>query len=140
MFRNIKDELDNPTILELLVASAYDNSIESAYKKVEEFRNHHNWSIYGWIEDEDIVGVCGFKIYHTDHVEILNIAVSENGRRRGVGTAMICALHDEFLLPIIAETDDDAVDFYRKIGFAVTSAPAKNGVPRYACVLAAQNN
>ena len=137
MFRNIKDELNNPTVLQLLVASAYDDSMENAYKKAEEFRNRHNLSIYGWIEDEEIVGVCGFKIYHTDHVEILNIAVSETARGRGIGSAMISALQNEFLLPITAETDDDAVDFYRKVGFGVTSAPAKSGVPRYACVLAA---
>ena len=59
MFRNIKGELNNPTILQLLVASAYDNSMENAYKKAEEFHNRHNWSIYGWVENEEIIGVCG---------------------------------------------------------------------------------
>jgi len=136
MLRDIKNELNNPTVLLLLVASAYDNSMENAYKKAEEYINRHNWSIYGWIENGEVVGVCGFKVYHTDHVEILNISVSENARGRGIGRAMVSALQNEFLLPITVETDDDAVNFYRKIGFNVENAPAKGGIPRYACVLA----
>jgi len=139
MFCNIKDKLNNPAVLKLLVASAYNNSMENAYKRAEEFRSHNNLSIYGWIEDEDVIGVCGFRVYHTDHVEILNIAVTENVRGRGIGSAMIHALQSEFLLPVTAETDNDAVGFYRKVGFDIMNAPAKGGISRWACVLAAPN-
>ena len=139
MFRNIKDELNNLATLQLLVASAYDNSMENARKKAEEFRNHHNWGIYGWVENDEIVGICGFRVYHADHIEILNIAVCKNARGRGIGRAMVSALQNEFLLPLTAETDDDAVNFYRKTGFAVENASAKGGMPRFACVLATPN-
>ena len=72
-------------------------------------------------------------------MELINIAVAENARGYGIGRAMISALQDQFQLPITAETDDDAVDFYRKVGFGVTSVSAKSGVSRYACVLAEPN-
>jgi predicted aminopeptidase len=39
-------------------------------------------------------------------------------------------------MAIEAETDDDAVDFYRKRGFT-TTAIQKYGVRRWTCVLAA---
>jgi len=137
MFCNIKDKLSDPAVLHLLAASAYDNSLENANKKAEEYRSQHNLSIYGWVENGEVLGMCGFKIYHTSHVEVLAIAVAENIRKRGTGRAMINALQNEFLLPITAETDDDAVGFYRKVGFATVGAPEKKGVPRWACTLAA---
>ena len=83
MFRNIKDRLDNPAILLILAASVYQNSLENAEKRAGEYRTRHNWSFYGWIENNDVIGVCGFRVYHTDHVEILNIAVAEQTRGQG---------------------------------------------------------
>jgi N-acetylglutamate synthase-like GNAT family acetyltransferase len=136
MFINIKNRLDDPVVLQLLAASSYENSMERAVQKAEEFRSRHNWSLSGWIENGDIVGSCGYKVYHTDRVEIISIAVTENWRKRNIGSKMIAALHEEFLLPIHAETDDDAVGFYRKVGFETTECD-KNGYCRYACVLAA---
>jgi ribosomal protein S18 acetylase RimI-like enzyme len=79
------------------------------------------------MENDEIFGVCGFRVYHTDRVEIMNIAVAENARKRGIGSAMVNALRDEFLLPIHAETDDDAVGFYRNVGF--------DGARRWVCEL-----
>jgi GNAT superfamily N-acetyltransferase len=136
MFINIKDRLTDPIVLQLLAASSYENTMERAAKKAEEFRNRHNWSLYGWIENGEIIGSCGYKVYHTDRVEIMSIAVAESSRKRGIGSKMITALSEEYLLPIHAETDDDAVGFYRKVDFD-TSPFDKNGYRRYACILAA---
>jgi ribosomal protein S18 acetylase RimI-like enzyme len=35
---------------------------------------------------------------------------------------------------VVAETDDDALDFYRRCGFTVADAPAKFGRARHWCV------
>jgi hypothetical protein len=110
--------------------------MERAAQKAEEYRTRHNWSLYGWIENGEIVGSCGFKVFHTNRVEIMSIAVVENVRKRGIGSAMVNALRDEFLLPIHAETDDDAVGFYNKVGFETISFIHEKGYKRWACVLA----
>jgi ribosomal protein S18 acetylase RimI-like enzyme len=133
MFRNIKDQLDNPAVREILAASIYMNSLDAADKKLDECRNSPNLNLYGWIENDEILGVCYFKGCQTSHLEILNIAVAETSRGCGIGCAMINALYDEFLLPIEAETDDDAVDFYRKTGF-ITIEFQKHGGHRWKCV------
>ncbi|KAF0193741.1 MAG: hypothetical protein FD169_2284 [Bacillota bacterium] len=91
--------------------------------------------IYGWVENDEIVGICGFDV-HKDYVEILNIAVAENIRYHGVGGKMTTALWKKYEMMIEVETDDDAVDFYRKRGFS-TTATQKYGVRRWTCVLAA---
>ena len=113
MFLNIKDELDNPTVRTLVSGSAYDQSWDAMDRKVAEFRSREDLDLYGWIENDEFLAVCGVEI-HLDWVEILNIAVNSNNRKRGIGNSMIMALQQRYKMTIKAETDDDAVGFYRK--------------------------
>lgn len=135
MFHNIKDQLDNPAVRAIMAASAFDTSPEAMDYKAAEFRRHESWQLYGWVENGKIVGVCGFEV-HKDYVEILNIAVAESVRHHGIGGKMIATLWKKYEMAIEAETDDDAVDFYRKRGFT-TTAIQKYNVRRWTCVLAA---
>lgn len=135
MFCDIKDQLDNLTVRAIMAASAFDPSLEAIEQKAVEFRRHESWQLYGWVENGEIIGVCGFEV-HKDYVEILNIAVTESVRHHGVGSKMITALWNKYEMAIKDETDDDAVDFYRKRGFT-TNAIQKYGVRRWTCVLAA---
>jgi GrpB-like predicted nucleotidyltransferase (UPF0157 family)/GNAT superfamily N-acetyltransferase len=135
MFCDIKDRLDDPIVRRIMAASAFDPSPEAMDHKAAEFRRHASWQLFCWVDHGRIVGVCGFEI-HKDYVEILNIAVDENVRRHGIGRKMIAALWRQYEMAIEAETDDDAVDFYRKCGF-ITTATRKYNVRRWTCVLAA---
>ncbi|MCL2420743.1 MAG: GNAT family N-acetyltransferase [Defluviitaleaceae bacterium] len=132
-FVDVKAKMDDPAILDILAACVYDNSPEGMAREVSEYHRHGSWQLRCWIDDGKIVGVCGFEV-HTDWVEILHIAVSENARGRGIGSKMVAALRAQYKMPIEAETDDDAVDFYRKCGFEVT-AFKKYDVRRWTCVL-----
>ena len=133
-FCNLKIQPDNPAVLQLIAACTYQNSLESASRKLAEYCNFPERQLHGWIENNEIIGICGFAI-HPDHVEILHIAVAEKARNRGIGSAMISALQSRYKLPLHAETDDDAVNFYRKQGFETTITTQKHGVRRWACVL-----
>lgn len=56
----------------------------------------------------------------TSDSEIIGIAVSENCRHNGIGRYMIQQVMDlEQLEVVSAQTDDDAVVFYRRCGFTV---------------------
>lgn len=69
--------------------------------------------------------------------EILGIAVAEAAQRQGVGSYLIKQLvQDLALTSLYAETDDDAVDFYRKNSFFVTEFTETydgKAVRRYRC-------
>ena len=134
MFRDIKKEQPDPAIIQLLAACVYENSPERAQSAAEEYRTRHNRDLFGWVENGEIIGMCGFRVYHTDRVVVTHIATRSQDRGRGIGQQIIQALQAEFLLPIHAETDDDAVGFYRKLGFE-TTAFEKTGHRRWACVL-----
>lgn len=65
------------------------------------------------------------------------IAVAEDHRRRGIGRQLVTdAMERLGSQSLNAETDRDAVDFYRHLGFAVSSLGEKYpGVERFACHL-----
>ncbi|MDD4412982.1 MAG: GNAT family N-acetyltransferase [Oscillospiraceae bacterium] len=134
-FQDIKNHLDNNTIHKILSYCLFDGSPEGIAKDIEKYRDHNTWDFYGWVENGDILGICGFEV-HADYVEILHIAVAEDARHRGIGGAMVTVLQEKYGLRIEAETDDDAVEFYRKTGFEA-NAFQKYNVQRYHCVLPA---
>ncbi len=133
MFCNIKDRIYDSAVRKIMAQSAFDQTEEAMDRKAEEFIRHVSWQLYGWIEDEEIVGICGFVVYR-DYIEILNIAVAQHAQRKGIGSRMIAKLWNEHKKTIKAETDDDAVDFYRKCGFSTTEI-SKYNVRRWTCVL-----
>jgi len=133
MFIDIKEKITNPEILNILAACVFDNSDKGMAKKAEEYKQHEEWLFYGWQENEKIVGVCGYKV-HPAKIEILSIATSTEAQGQGIGSRMIIALQEKYNLPLEAETDDDAIGFYKKRGFATTPFE-KHGVRRWTCLL-----
>ena len=137
MFCDMKNELENPIVRKLVNESAGDKSTEALDRKMAEFRRNENWHLYGWIDNNEILGVCGV-VVHSDYVEIFNIAVDPNNHKRGIGKALINAVQKKYNMTIKAETHDGAVEFYRKCGFE-TEAYIKtfsNGeCQRHKCIL-----
>ena len=133
MFCDIKNQMDKPEIKQIMAACVFDNSSKGMDQVQSDYQRHSSWQLWGWFENDIITGVCGFED-HPDWVEILHIAVAEDARGLGIGSKMIKALAAQYKKTIEAETDDDAVDFYRKCDFEAT-AISKYDVRRWTCVL-----
>jgi len=131
-FRNIKSQLNNPAVREIMSVCVFDNSEKGLDQVAEKYHSHAGWQFFGWVENGELLGICGFEV-HTDYVEIQHIAVAKNARGKGVGGKMMTALREKYHMPIEAETDDDAMEFYRKTGFE-TMKIQKYDVRRWACV------
>ncbi|MBE6897852.1 MAG: GNAT family N-acetyltransferase [Ruminococcaceae bacterium] len=78
------------------------------------------------------------KFTSTDQAEIIGISVEEGSRNQGIGSFMIREIQLRFPnIKLNAETDRDAVVFYKKNGFQITEIQKNyNGetVTRYLCV------
>lgn len=105
-----------------------------------------------WIRDADLPklqvvgavdgGVRGFAAFSPDgdRTEIHYIAVAHEARGTGLGRRLVdAARRADSTLPLFASTDDDAVEFYRRLGFTITGAPRDPRWPtrqRYHCTIA----
>jgi len=133
VFNNIKDQLDNPMVLQIMAYSEYEESLERAVKRAQAYRENTAQYVYGWIEDGVVLGVCAFHI-QPDKMIINGMAVAEHSRKNGIGRAMVTELQMKYS-SLEAETDDDAVGFYRKCGFIVSELPKVHDNCRWRCVL-----
>jgi GNAT superfamily N-acetyltransferase len=67
-------------------------------------------------------------------IRIRSVATLPEYRGRGVGRALVEAIAGVASASrLVAETDDDAVGFYRRCGFAIEEIEPRNGHPRFRC-------
>lgn len=119
-----------------LIAHAVGPPVEEQVRRVlERDYSAAGTALHVMADDSAAVGVIGVRRIGPRRAEILHIAVEPAQRRHGVGRMMIALLvADAGLCELVAETDRDAVGFYRRCGFAVQSLGEKYpGVERFLC-------
>ncbi|MFD6511145.1 GNAT family N-acetyltransferase [Bacillus sp. NPDC060175] len=87
-------------------------------KNTKKYLKLLNRKLYSFELEGEIVGCMGIEINSVKECEIKHIAVSSFQRGKGIGSTMINYVSNKYSL-IYAETDNDAVDFYRKYGFEI---------------------
>lgn len=107
-------------------------------KAEEEYRKYTRAAhkkLYAYMMENEVAGCIGIEFLANNRCEIKHIAVFSENRRRHIGSEMIsdvCRKHT--FSSILAETDRDAVGFYRKNGFIVMSLGEKYpGRERFLC-------
>ncbi len=134
MFQDIKTRITEPEVGKIVALAAVDGSPEGVAKEAEKYLSSDNLYFYGWLDEDKILGICGFEI-HAEKIEIHLIAVAEERHHQGIGSAIITALQNAYHLPLEAETVEEAVGFYRKSGFETTAFPDPEWGAKYTCVL-----
>ena len=139
MFQDIKQRITEPEVGKIISYASFEGSTEGIAKEAEKYLSSDTLNFYGWVEDVEVVGICGYEV-HGNKVEIHLISVAEDRQRKGVGGAMVTALQEMYGIPLEAETDDDAVEFYRKCGFITTVFQHPKKGKRHTCVLGVENS
>lgn len=88
-------------------------------------------------EDGEPIGIIGVRRVDNAFVEIMHIAVKADYQKKGVGKQLIDYVNQaERVDQIVAETDYEAVEFYKKLGFKVEEKEdVVTGFVRYTCTL-----
>ena len=137
MIKNIKDILCTQEIYNIYSACMFNPTFDKFKLKTEQMQNDSSVCVYGYFLNDKIIGVISTQ--ETDKtVEIIGIAVDTKERHSGIGTKLIDYLKDKSLKPITAETDIDAVIFYKKCGFDIEEKiVSKSNISynRYLCTL-----
>lgn len=91
--------------------------------------------LYGLMQNDSLAGLVGI-IREDQDIVIKHIAVHPNYRLQGIGSELIQAVKGiSKSKSIVAETDHEAVQFYEKNGFSITSLGEKYpGVERFLCI------
>ncbi|PGM91460.1 GNAT family N-acetyltransferase [Bacillus cereus] len=104
----------------------------SLIKAVSLYENNHAVLYKYWNK-----GCIGIELIHTNRARICHIAVSKKYRNQGIALQMIKEIIRKHELTYIeAETDKEAVGFYKKCNFKIESLGEKYpGVERFYCYL-----
>ncbi|MFD0619475.1 GNAT family N-acetyltransferase [Paenibacillus sp. GCM10027629] len=134
MLEHIKHRLNEEEIRELIGYSVFPDPdrIEQA---VARYQQEDQLQLYGAVEEDEVIGIVGFTMDEDQNLILQHIAVRPENREQGYGRSIMLELIG-LTNPksIVAETDEDAADFYRNIGFAVFSLGEKYpGVERFRC-------
>ena len=129
---DLRGRQDEPAVRRVLERS--HGSTEALEEACAHYRSGE-WTFIGWQEGEEILACAGAEQLTGGTIGIRSIAVAPVWRHRGLGRTLLDSLAGRAgASMVVAETDDDAVGFYRRCGFAIEDAPPKFGRPRYWCV------
>lgn len=99
---------------------------EKFQKKTDQFATDDSIKIFACFHQGKVAGIIVVSFTGQHKIEIVGIAVDVPFRNKGIGSYMInCLIDDYSVKSIFAETDKDAVEFYKKNSFAShsTSSP-----------------
>jgi GNAT superfamily N-acetyltransferase len=134
MLLDIKDKLEDTTIVELIESATYPDP-EHVTAIISEYNDNPELDILGYYLEEQVIGIIGYRMNDNRILELRHIAVLPEERLHGFGRGMILeVLTLEKPKTIIVQTDEFSVNFYRSIGFTVESLGEKYpGVERFKC-------
>lgn len=128
--KEVTDKTIHPSIRELL---SFATSVGRVVQEYESYINNPSKMLFKMELEGEIVGCIGIEERPFNECEITHIAVASLHRGNGIGSKMIEFVSDRYSL-VSAETDADAVEFYRKYGFKIESVGEKYpGVERFLC-------
>jgi ribosomal protein S18 acetylase RimI-like enzyme len=139
LFIELKSRIEQPEVMGLLYLSGMPE-MDRVEKTVRDYKANRDWRLYGIETDKTVVGLIGYRRTDPDTIEIMHLAVRPDSRGYGYGRGLILEmLSRENPKRIYAETDEDAVDFYRNIGFEIRSlGETYPGVERFRCTYDAE--
>lgn len=134
MLINLKQRLKDDEVKTLLSYAIFPDP-EFLEKTIKQYTSNDSLEIYGYEVDGTLLGIVGFSLNEEERLVIHHISVDPEYRGMGYGRGQILELLELKNPKIIsAETDEESVDFYRNVGFTVTSLGEKYpGVDRFQC-------
>lgn len=132
---NLKEYKNRQEIISLLADCIYSDE-ERVKREYEQYNSDQTRTLFGRIKNNELVAIIGVIWLSEYAVELKHISVKSSNRRQGLGKEMINEfIEEKHIKRLEAETDKNAVSFYKKIGFNITSLGEKYpGVERFKCI------
>ena len=136
LIKSVKSTVaSDENILELFKYSHFCPTKEKILKLAKKYHEDKNIFPFASIHKNKTSGIIVVQKINDETYEIIDIAVDKNYRRQGVASKLIDYVIDNLgIRTILAETDNDAVGFYKKYGFKTKTVKIKE-YTRYKCIL-----
>lgn len=123
----------NTGIRELLSQATAKNKVDD---ELINYLNSDDRILYLRYNQDILVGCIGIQLMENNLIEIKHLATQKAYRYKRVGSNMIAYIEQAYApSKLFAETDKEAVGFYKKSGFNINSLGEKYpGVERFNCV------
>ncbi len=137
MIIDIKGNLHDKRVLSLISHSQYMPTKEKLNSLADRFESDEDIFAFACVCDNFVGGVIVLKRTARGEFEIKSIAADPTRRNKGIASKLVRYAADTLKCKsIVAETDDDAVGFYRKCGFEIVTLGEKYpDIVRYLCTL-----
>lgn len=117
----------------LLKPSVYNPTPERLKSRAEKYSADKRTNVYACKTGGVYAGIVVLKT-ENGTAEILDISVKPEYRKHGIGKSLIDFVFNQLPIDTItAETDDEAIGFYKRCGFTITSVGEVCGTKRFFC-------
>jgi GNAT superfamily N-acetyltransferase len=115
----------------------YRDNDEEPFRTLRRYHEEEGLALIGLSEGGRLAGLAGIKAPSYGDAVMLHLAVQPDLRGGGIGGMLVRRCLELSRSGVLrAETDSDAVGFYRKLGFSIRSLGEKYpGVERFECTL-----
>ena len=130
----------SPTLMGILAQSIYQPAEERMHHILQSTYGQAGTALFALCAVDRCVAVAGTRRIGDRSAELLHIAVVPTRRGEGFGRLLIDLLmQEQGLREMVAETDIDAVGFYRNCEFSIASLGEKYpGAERFLCTRSAE--
>ncbi len=136
---DVKKQFNSKDCFDIYLACMYMPTYETYFEKANLLMEDEHVYVFGSQANGKLNGIIAIKLNDNKNAEIVGIAVDSSYRNQGIGKQLITHIMNNFNIDnLFAETDDDAILFYRKCGFITEECykTYKTGVfKRYKCNL-----
>jgi ribosomal protein S18 acetylase RimI-like enzyme len=117
-------------IFEIFKDVVYNPTKENIENILLEYKQNKEKILYGYYLEKKLIGIIGIK-NNMENNEVLHFGIHQKYRGMKLGTELMDFIKIKNK-PIILETDDDAIIFYKKYGFKYTEY-YREKYKRYKC-------
>jgi Acetyltransferase (GNAT) family. len=131
---DLRSKLEQPEVAELVEMSVLPDP-ERLPEVIRDYQTDGRLDMMGYVDEDRLIGIVGYAVDEDNVLEIKHLAIAPEERGKGYGRlAVLELLTWEAPDVILAETDEECIEFFRNIGFVIESLGEKNpGVERFRC-------
>ncbi len=117
---NYKEIIENKDITDLIKMNLFNKDDGRIKSLAEGVYSKEQGKLYIYESNKKIIGLLGVRRVDNTYVEIINLAVNEEYRRKGISKELLHYLKDAERVEYIKAVSNNELDYFKHLGFKET--------------------